>query len=90
MNSSAHLDEVDERFSSLLLESIDEVLGNLLGERAKQIIYVRLERQGLLKHKIPEDLTGFDAFLEDTFGRGGAAIEREVAKRFTTHKQFKN
>jgi hypothetical protein len=81
MNSSSDLYEADVCFSSLLLDSIDEVLGNLLGERAKQIIYGCLERQGLRKHQIPENLPGFNAFLEDNFGRGGAAIERQIAKR---------
>lgn len=84
MNSSSDLWEADVCFSSLLLNSIDEVLGNLLGERAKQIIYGCLENQGLRKNQIPENLRGFDTFLEDNFGRGGPAIERQIAKRLYT------
>jgi len=84
MNSSSDLYEPDVGFSSLLLNSIDEVLGNLLGERAKQIIYGCLENHGLRKNQIPANLRGFDAFLEDNFGRGGPAIERQIAKRLYT------
>ena len=76
--------EVDGRFSTLLLESIEEALVNLLGQRVKQTIYGCLERQGLRKHQIPEYLPRFDAFLEDNFGRSGAVIERQIAKRLYT------
>jgi hypothetical protein len=76
--------EVDPSISTLLSESIEEVLGNLLGERAKQAIYVCLERQGLQRQQIPEHLSRFDAFLEDNFGKAGAVIERQIAKRFYT------
>jgi hypothetical protein len=75
---------VDGRFSTLLPESIEEVLVNLLGEQVKQTIYECLERQGLRKPQIPEDLPRFDAFLEDNFGRGGAVIERQIARRLYT------
>jgi hypothetical protein len=81
MNSSLELCEADVCFSSLLLDSIDEVLVNLLGEHVKQTIYGCLERQGLRKHQILENLPRFDAFLEDNFGRAGAVIERQIAKR---------
>jgi len=84
MKTPSDLCESDACFSSLLLNAIDEVLGNLLGERAKQIIYGCLENQGLRKNQIPENLCGFDAFLEDNFGRGGPAIERQIAKRLYT------
>ena len=70
--------------SDLLSDSIEEVLGELLGERAKQAIYACLERQGLPQHQIPEHLPRFDAFLEDTFGRGGRAIETRIAERLHT------
>lgn len=70
--------------SDLLSDSIGEVLGDLLGGRAKQAIYGCLERQGLPQHQIPEYLPRFDAFLEDTFGRGGRVIERQIAKRLYT------
>jgi hypothetical protein len=67
--------------SDLLSDSIEEVLGNLLGERAKRAIYTCLERQGLPQHQIPEHLSRFDAFLEDAFGRGGRVIETQIAKQ---------
>jgi hypothetical protein len=78
------LSEVDTCISSLLLESIDEVLVNLLGEGVTQAIYARLEGQGLKKQQIREDLPRFDAFLEETCGRASEVIERQVAKRFYT------
>ena len=68
--------------SDLLSDSIEEVLGDLVGERAKQAIYAYLERQGLPQPRIPEHLPRFDIFLEDEFGRGGRVIETQIAKRF--------
>ncbi len=73
--------EVDASISTLLSESIEEVLGNLLGDRAKHAIYLCLERQGLQRHQIPEYLSRFEVFLEDNFGRAGGVIERQIAKR---------
>jgi hypothetical protein len=74
MNSSSHL----------LSDSIEEVLGDLLGERAKQAIYACLDRQGLSQHQIAEHLSRFDAFLEDKFGKAGKAIEVRIAERLYT------
>jgi hypothetical protein len=70
--------------SDLLLDSIEEVLDNLLGKRAKQAIYACLERQGLPQRQIPEHLPRFDAFLEDKFGRAGRVIEARIAERLYT------
>jgi hypothetical protein len=70
--------------SDLLSDSIERVLGDLLGERAKQTIYACLERQGLPQHQIPKHLPRFDTFLEDTFGRAGRVIETQIAKRLYT------
>lgn len=67
--------------SDLLSGSIQEVLGDLLGDRAKQAIYACLERQGLPQDQIPEHLPRFDTFLEYTFGRAGRVIETQIAKR---------
>ncbi len=80
MNS--YLSEVDASISTLLSESIEAVLGNLLGDRGKQAVYLSLERQGLERHRIPEHLSSFEVFLEDNFGRAGGVIERQIAKRF--------
>jgi hypothetical protein len=84
MNSSSGLCEVDGLFSTVLSESIEEVLVNLLGEHVKQTIYECLERQGLRIPQLPEYLPRFDAFLEDNFGRAGAVIERQIARRLYT------
>jgi hypothetical protein len=81
MDSSSGSCEVNACVSTLLSESIDAVLDNILGGRVKQTIYGCLERQGLRKYQIPEDLRGFDAFLEEKFGRGSGVIERQIARR---------
>jgi hypothetical protein len=70
--------------SDLLLDSIEEVLGNLLGKRAKQAMYACLDRQGLAQHQIPEHLPRFDAFLEEKFGRASKIIELQIAERLYT------
>ena len=70
--------------SDLLSDSIEEVLGDLLGKRAKRAIYACLERQGLPQRQIHEHLPRFDAFLEDKFGRGGRVIEAWIAERLYT------
>jgi hypothetical protein len=74
--------EVDTSISAILADSIEEVLGSLLGDRAKQAIFSCLAREGLQRHQIPEDLSRFEVFLEDNFGRAGGVIERQIAKRF--------
>lgn len=66
---------------AVLLESIDEVLIQLLSDHVKQTIYQCLERQGLQRHQIPEYLPRFDAFLEENFGKSSRVIERQIAKR---------
>jgi len=81
--------EIDSRFATLLSESIEETLVNLLGEHVKQTIYECLERQGLRKCQIPEHLPTFDAFLKDNFGRAGAVIERQIARRLYTRLGLK-
>jgi hypothetical protein len=68
-------------FDDLLLESIDEVLLQLLGEHVRRTIYTCLERQGLHRHRIPECLPRFDTFLEKNFGKSGRVIERQIARR---------
>ena len=70
--------------SDLLSDSIEKVLGDFVGERAKQAIYACLERQGLPQYQIPEHLPRFDTFLGDTFGRASRVIETQIAKRLYT------
>jgi hypothetical protein len=65
----------------LLLDSIDEVFLQLLGEQVRRTIYECLEREGLHRHRIPEYLLRFDNFLERNFGRSARVIERQIARR---------
>lgn len=83
-SESSGLCEVDGKFSTVLLESIDEVLVNVLSERVKQTIYGCLVKQGVRKQQIPENLPAFDAFLENNFGKGGGVLGRKIAKRLYT------
>lgn len=72
--------EVDPSISTLLSESI-EVLGSLLGDRAKQAIYVCLEKQGLQRQHIPEYLSRFEVFLEDNFGEGWCGYRKAYREK---------
>lgn len=72
----------DAHISALLSKSIDEALDRVLGPRAKDAVFAHFERRGIPKDQIPKSLSKFDAFLEDTFGRGGRAIQREIVKQF--------
>ncbi len=85
MDSPSELSEADDGLSTLLSESIDETMRDLLGEHATQVIYGYLEKHGVPRYRLAENLPVFDSFLEDKFGRGAGVIGREIAKRLCTH-----
>ncbi len=65
-----------------LLESIDAVLTEVLGCRVREAIYDHLARQSsLAREEIPTHLDEFSKLLEGTFGRGGATLERLIARK---------
>jgi hypothetical protein len=67
---------------TLLLESIDEALTDLLGRRAREAVYDYLERNCLLaRNEIPQRLDDFARLLEDTFGKGHKTIGKVIAKK---------
>ena len=71
-----------DAFGSLVLESIDEALTDLLGRRAREAIYDYLERNSLVAiNEIPNRLEVFITLLEDTFGKGSKTIGKVVAKK---------
>lgn len=71
-----------DAFGSLVLESIDEALTDLLGRRAREAIYDYLERNSLVAtNELPNRLEVFMTLLEDTFGKGSKTIGKVVAKK---------
>jgi len=66
----------------VLLESLDEVLIDLLGKNVREAFYDHLERNYYMgKEDVPERLGDFLLILERTFGKSGKTIERVIAKR---------
>ena len=66
----------------LLIESLDEVMVDLLGSKVRDSFYDHMERTYYIgRANIPERLGDFIMILERTFGKGGKTIERSVAER---------
>jgi hypothetical protein len=66
----------------LLLESIDEVLTDLLGRRTREAIYDYLARNRLIaRSEVPKRLDDFFNLMHETFGKGATTIGRVIAKR---------
>jgi hypothetical protein len=66
----------------LLIESLDEVLDNLLGRRVRDSFYDHLERTYYIgREDVPKRLGDFILILERTFGKSGKTIERTLARR---------
>jgi hypothetical protein len=69
----------------LLIESIDDVLADLLGRQVRETFYDFLERNYYIgREEIPRRLSDFLLILERTFGKSGKTIERTLAKRLCT------
>jgi len=67
---------------SLVGESIDQALDDLLGRRAKEAIYDYLERNySLARDDISKNMEKFFRLTEETFGRGSRTIARCIVKR---------
>lgn len=67
---------------SLLADSMDQVLGELLGKKAKEAIYDCLERNYLVaRDDIPKDIEKFFSLTEEVFGKGSKTIARCIMKR---------
>jgi hypothetical protein len=66
----------------LLLESLDEVLTDVLSKKVKDAFYDHLERNYYFaRDDISKRLGDFLLILERTFGKGGKTIERSIARR---------
>jgi hypothetical protein len=70
--------DIDRAF----LESLDDVLNDLLGKNVREAFYDHLERNYYMgKEDVPKRLGDFLLILERTFGKSGKTIERTIAKR---------
>jgi hypothetical protein len=75
---------------TLLLESIDQALVDLLGRRAKEAIYDHLERKCYMaRDEIPQRLGEFCDILHANFGKAGTTIERSIVRRFYSRMEKK-
>src|SRR5208282_2433044 len=67
---------------TLLLEAIDQALVDLLGRRAREVIYDYLERKCYMaRDEIPQRLAEFCDILHANFGKAGTTIERTIVRR---------
>ncbi len=65
-----------------IAESIDEVLGELLGIRAKEAIYDTLERShSIARESIPSNLEKLFELFDQTFGRGSRTIGKAIMRK---------
>ncbi|MGP8068700.1 MAG: hypothetical protein ACLP5V_02285, partial [Candidatus Bathyarchaeia archaeon] len=75
---------------TLLLESIDQALVDLLGRRAREAIYDHLERKCYMaRDEIPQRLGEFCDILHGNFGKAGTTIERTIVRRFYSRMEKK-
>jgi len=82
-SSSTYADRKD--LDRLLLESLDDVLADLLGKSVREAFYDHMERNYYFaRDDVPKRLGDFLLLLERTFGKSGRTIERAVAKRLYT------
>ncbi len=79
---SAIADLNAKTLDSLLADSVDQVLGELLGGKAKEAIYDCLERNYLVaRDDIPKNIGKFFSLTEEVFGKGSKTIARCIMKR---------
>jgi hypothetical protein len=73
-----------ENINRLILESLDNVLGEVLGKPRRQAFYDLLERNYYIsRDDIPGQLGNFLLILERNLGKDGKAIRRDIAQRLT-------
>jgi len=74
----------EREFNSLLLDSVDEALTDLLGTKFKDRFFTLLETERQISKKaIPDKLDSFTSVLSAVFGAKAAfVIGRAIAKRF--------
>ncbi len=66
----------------LIADSIDHVLSDVLGRKAKEAIYDYIERNySVAREDIPKNIEPFLTLMEEVFGRGSKTIARCIMKR---------
>jgi len=69
-------------FDQLLIESVDQALSDLLGDRTRNQIYDFIcARYNYGREEIPERIEDFYAFLENTFASGSKTVGRTIIRR---------
>jgi hypothetical protein len=67
---------------ALLSESIDQVLADVLGRKAREAIYDYIERNySIAREDLPKNVETFLTVTQDLFGRGSETIARCLVKR---------
>ncbi len=67
---------------TLLLDSIDQVLCDLLGKRVRDAIYAHLtDTYSLETQNIPKNLQKFSRALEDVFGKSGKTVGYAICRK---------
>ena len=67
---------------SSIVESVDEVLTDLLGEKTREAIYDYLERNySFGKEHVPKNLHKFFELLDQTFGKGSKTIGNAIIRK---------
>ena len=68
--------------NDLLLESIDEVLDNLLRRKTREAIYQYLARTySVARDDVPGNMDKFFQLTEEAFGKGSRTIAKCIVKR---------
>lgn len=75
-------DATAKSLNDLLLESIDEVLDNLLRRKARDAIYDYLARNySVAREEVPGNMDKFFMLTEEAFGKGSRTIAKCIVKR---------
>ena len=72
----------NQPFSTLLTETIDRTLTELLGTKVSQALWSRMSREMLLgKDDVLQHVGKLATFLEDIMGTASKTVERRILKR---------
>jgi hypothetical protein len=72
-------------FDQMLIESVDQALRDLLGDRTRNQIYDYLSTHyNYGREEIPERIEDFYTFLENTFATGSRTVGRTIIRRLFT------
>ena len=67
---------------TLLLDSIDQVLGDLLGMKVRDAVYAHLaDAYSLEAQNIPRNLQKFSRVLEEVFGKSGQTVGYAICRK---------